>query len=104
MVDGMGGADSQHYARFTSFCSTAFSILRKRSNLILNLVTLMVYANIPDISGRNMHELLQETFMLDLTEEEAIKQFEALQPLLNETSYFTMAVDWFRDIAQYRRN
>jgi phosphatidylinositol 3-kinase len=101
MVDGMGGVHSQHYARFMSFCSTAFSILRQRANPILNLVTLMVDANIPDIKGRNVHELLQETFMLDLTEEEAIKHFETL---LNETSYFTKAVGWFHDIAQYWRS
>ncbi|KAN0128791.1 Protein kinase-like domain containing protein [Lactarius tabidus] len=101
MVDGMGGVHSQHYARFTNFCFTAFSILRQSANLILNLVTLMVDANIPDIKGRNVHELLQEKFMLDLTEEEAIKHFENL---LNETSYFTKVVDRFHDIAQYWRS
>jgi phosphatidylinositol 3-kinase len=101
MVDGMGGVHSQHYARFTNFCFTAFSILRQSANLILNLVTLMVDANIPDIKGRNVHELLQEKFMLDLTEEEAIKHFETL---LNETSYFTKVVDRFHDIAQYWRS
>ncbi|KAH8978579.1 atypical/PIKK/PI3K protein kinase [Lactarius hatsudake] len=101
MVDGMGGVHSQHYARFTNFCFTAFSILRQSANLILNLVTLMVDANIPDIKGRNVHELLQEKFMPDLTEEEAIKHFETL---LNETSYFTKVVDRFHDIAQYWRS
>ena len=101
MVDGMGGVNSQHYARFTNFCFTAFSILRKSANLILNLVTLMVDANIPDIKGRNVHELLQEKFLLDLTEEDAMKHFENL---LNETSYFTKVVDRFHDIAQYWRS
>jgi phosphatidylinositol 3-kinase len=101
MVDGMGGVHSQHYARFTNFCFTAFSILRQSANLILNLVTLMVDANIPDIKGRNVHELLQEKFLLDLTEEEAMKHFETL---LNETSYFTKVVDRFHDIAQYWRS
>ncbi|KAH9971754.1 putative atypical/PIKK/PI3K protein kinase [Lactifluus volemus] len=86
MVDGMGGVHSQHYSRFTNFCFTAFSILRQSANLILNLVTLMVDANIPDIKGRN---------------EEAIKHFETL---LNETSYFTKVVDRFHDIAQYWRS
>jgi phosphatidylinositol 3-kinase len=101
MVDGMGGVHSQHYARFTNFCFTAFSILRKSANLILNLITLMVDANIPDIKGRNVHELLQEKFLLDLMEEDAMKHFETL---LNETSYFTKVVDRFHDIAQYWRS
>lgn len=49
MVDAMGGPNSPHYSRFKSLCYTAFSILRKNANLILNLVALMVDANIQDI-------------------------------------------------------
>ena len=49
MVEAMGGAQSPHYARFKSLCYTAYTSLRKNSNLILNLVALMVDANIPDI-------------------------------------------------------
>jgi len=101
MVDGMGGAQSTHYARFKSFCFTAFTILRKSANLILILVALMVDANIPDIKHRDVHEQIQEKFRLDLTEEEAIKHFEAL---LNETSYFTVVLDRIHDLAQYWRS
>ncbi|KAL1744714.1 kinase-like domain-containing protein [Schizophyllum fasciatum] len=101
MVDGMGGAQSPHYARFKNFCFTAFTILRKSANLILNLVALMVDANIPDIKHRDVHEQIQEKFRLDLTEEEAIKHFETL---LNETSYFTVVLDRIHDIAQYWRS
>lgn len=49
MVDAMGGPNSPHYSRFKSLCYTGFSILRKNANLILNLVALMVDANIQDI-------------------------------------------------------
>ncbi|KAF5326957.1 hypothetical protein D9619_004332 [Psilocybe cf. subviscida] len=101
MVDGMGGAQSQHYARFKNYCFTGFTILRKSANLILNLVTLMVDANIPDIKHRDVHEQLQEKFRLDLSEEEAIKHFEVL---LNETSYITVVLDRFHDLAQYWRS
>ncbi|KIY68853.1 atypical PIKK PI3K protein kinase, partial [Cylindrobasidium torrendii FP15055 ss-10] len=100
MVDGMGGAQSPHYARFKNFCFTAFTILRKNANLLLNLVALMVDANIPDIKHRDVHEQLQEKFRLDLTEEEAIKHFETL---LNETSYITVVLDRIHDLAQYWR-
>lgn len=101
MVDGMGGAQSTHYARFKNFCFTAFTILRKSANLILNLVMLMIDANIPDIKHRDVHEQIQDKFRLDLTEEEAIKHFEAL---LNETSYFTAVLDRIHDLAQYWRS
>ena len=49
MVEAMGGANSPQYQKFKSYCYTAFSILRKNANLILNLFALMVDANIPDI-------------------------------------------------------
>lgn len=50
MVEGMGGANSPYYQNFRSYCFVAFSILRRSSNLILNLFSLMVNANIPDIA------------------------------------------------------
>ncbi|KAJ7071604.1 atypical/PIKK/PI3K protein kinase [Mycena amicta] len=93
MVDGMGGAQT--------FVSQAFTILRKSANLMLNLVALMVDANIPDIKHRDVHEQIQEKFRLDLTEEEAIKHFETL---LNETSYITVVLDRIHDLAQYWRS
>jgi len=98
MVEAMGGAQSSHYQRFSALCFTAFTILRKSANLILNLVTLMADANIPDLTNRDVHEQLMDKFRLDLSEEEAIKHFETL---LNETSYFTVLVDRIHDVVQY---
>ena len=50
MVEAMGGATSVHYQKFKSFCFIAFNILRKHANLILNLFSLMIDANIRDIA------------------------------------------------------
>lgn len=49
MVEGMGGPTSPNYARFRQLCFTAFEILRKNANLILNLVALMQDASVGDI-------------------------------------------------------
>ncbi len=49
MVDVMGGADSPQYKQFKSLCYIAFITLRRSANLILNLFSLMVKAEIPDI-------------------------------------------------------
>ncbi|KAJ3541590.1 hypothetical protein NMY22_g3830 [Coprinellus aureogranulatus] len=65
MVDGMGGAQSPHYMRFKNYCFTAFTILRKSANLMINLVALMTDANIPDIKHRDVHEQIQEKFRLE---------------------------------------
>ncbi|KAI0319647.1 atypical/PIKK/PI3K protein kinase [Amylostereum chailletii] len=97
MIDGMGGAQSVHYARFKNYCFTGFTVLRKSANLILNLVTLMVDANIQDIKDRNVHEQIRDKFLLEMSEEEAIKHFETL---LNENSYFTKVVDAIHNIKQ----
>ncbi|KAH8100166.1 atypical/PIKK/PI3K protein kinase [Cristinia sonorae] len=101
MVDAMGGVQSLHYTRFKNFCFTAFSILRKSANLILNLVTLMVDANIPHIKHRDVHEQVLGKFCLDLTEEQAIEHFEKL---LNDISPFTAVLDRMHDWAQYWRS
>uniref|UniRef100_A0A673JLR7 Phosphatidylinositol 3-kinase catalytic subunit type 3 n=1 Tax=Sinocyclocheilus rhinocerous TaxID=307959 RepID=A0A673JLR7_9TELE len=50
MVEGMGGMQSEQYQEFRKQCYTAFLHLRRYSNLILNLFSLMVDANIPDIA------------------------------------------------------
>lgn len=43
---------------------------------------------------------VQDKFRLDLSEDEAIKHFEAL---LNETSYLSAVFDRLHDVAQYFR-
>lgn len=99
MIEGMGGANSQHYINFQQYCYTAFITLRRNANLILNLFALMVDANIPDIKIEpdkavmkviiadheyNIFVILilflqvQEKFRLDLSEEAAIAHFRGL--------------------------
>ncbi|KAF9977181.1 Phosphatidylinositol (PI) 3-kinase [Actinomortierella ambigua] len=80
MVEAMGGFNSVHYQNFKSYCFTAFNILRKSANLILNLFGLMVDANIPDIKAEPDKAVwkVEERFQLNLTEDEAIKFFQNL--------------------------
>ncbi|GAA95268.1 uncharacterized protein L969DRAFT_92472 [Mixia osmundae IAM 14324] len=102
MVDAMGGASSPHYLRFRNLCFTAFTILRKNANLIINLVALMVDANIPDIRLEPDKAVMkvQDKFRLDLSEEDAIRYFEGL---LNETSSWAAVLDRLHAAAQYWR-
>ncbi|KAK4162452.1 kinase-like domain-containing protein [Cladorrhinum sp. PSN259] len=80
MVDCMGGANSDHYKQFKQYCFLAYSALRKNSNLILNLFSLMVDANIPDIKLEPDKAVLKvkDRFHLELTEEEAIRHLERI--------------------------
>lgn len=80
MVDAMGGSDSTNFSTFKQYCFTAYTTLRKSSNLILNLFALMTNANIPDIRAEpdKAVEKIRERFALGVSEEEAIRGFEAL--------------------------
>ncbi|KAL2023534.1 hypothetical protein VTK56DRAFT_2142 [Thermocarpiscus australiensis] len=80
MVDCMGGSGSEHYRQFKQYCFLAYSALRKNSNLILNLFSLMVDANIPDIKLEPDKAALKvkERFHLELSEEDAIRHLERI--------------------------
>ena len=80
MIDGMGGSSHPNYASFKQYCFTAYSALRKSSNLILNLFALMIDANIPDIRAEpdKAVEKVRERFALGGSEEEAIRGFEGM--------------------------
>jgi phosphatidylinositol 3-kinase len=80
MVDGMGGSSAEQYSSFKQYCFTAYTALRKSSNLILNLFSLMVDANIPDIKIEPDKVVLKvkERFHLELSEEDAIRHFDTL--------------------------
>ncbi|KAL8718863.1 MAG: hypothetical protein Q9225_004053 [Loekoesia sp. 1 TL-2023] len=81
MIEGMGGPSSPLFTKtFKQYCYTAFTTLRKQSNLILNLFALMVDANIQDIRLEPDKAVLKvrERFALGVSEEEAIRGFEAV--------------------------
>ena len=107
MVDTLGGANSVHWFKFKQLCCEAFIILRRSSNLLLNLLHLMVDANIPDISLNTEPDKsllkLQEKFRLDLSDEEAIV---FVQALINEsvTALFPVMIETIHKWAQYWRS
>ena len=74
----------------------------KVCKLILNLVSLMVEANIPDIRAEPDKAVLkvQEKFLLDVSEEQAVAHFESL---LSDTSYLSSMFDRLHNVAQYFR-
>jgi len=103
MVEAMGGADSKLYDRFRLSCCEAFNILRASSSLLLNLLMLMVDANIKDIKGE--HDVLKvtEKFRLDLNNEEAARHF---QELINDSvsALFPQLTETIHKWAQYWRS
>ncbi|KAJ1735374.1 Phosphatidylinositol (PI) 3-kinase [Coemansia biformis] len=105
MVEAMGGMDSLMYQRFRSHCFVAFSILRKSSSLILNLLSLMVHSTIPDIAVAPDQAVaaVQDKFRLDLSEEDAMRFF---QTLITDSvrALFPQVIETIHKWAQYWRN
>ena len=104
MVDGMGGSSSEQYRQFKQYCFTAYTTLRKSSNLILNLFSLMVDANIPDIKLEPDKVVLKvkERFHLEMSEEDAIRHFERL---IEDSSnaIFPVVIDRLHGFVQHFR-
>ncbi|PGH03125.1 hypothetical protein AJ79_07452 [Helicocarpus griseus UAMH5409] len=101
MVEGMGGASSPNYLSFKQYCFTAYTTLRKSANLILNLFSLMVDANIPDIRIEPDKVVLKvkERFHLEMSEEEAIRHFEQLISD-SANAIFGVVIDRLHDFVQ----
>jgi phosphatidylinositol 3-kinase len=104
MVDGMGGSSSEQYQQFKQYCFTAYTTLRKSSNLILNLFSLMVDANIPDIKLEPDKAVLKvkERFHLEMSEEDAIRHFERLIED-SANAIFPVVIDRLHGIVQHFR-
>lgn len=105
MVDCMGGVQSEYYKMFRQYCFLAYTALRKSSNLILNLFSLMVDANIPDIRIEPDKAVLKvrERFHLELTEEEAILYFGRVIDD-NLTAFAPVVIDKLHEWAQAFRS
>ena len=72
IVQALGGVSSEQFFLFKSYCCTAFNLLRKSANLILNLISLMLDAELPNINqGEQSLFKVQEKFRLDLNDEQA---------------------------------
>ena len=104
MIDGMGGLQSLHFARFKSYCYTAYTTLRKSSNLILNLFALMVESDLPDIRFEKEKAAgkVRERFKLELSDEEAVR---ALKSVIEESmnALVPIVIDRIHGLAQMWR-
>ena len=104
MIDGMGGSGSVQFAKFKSYCYTAYTTLRKSSNLILNLFALMVESDLPDIRVEpgKAAQKVRERFKLELSDEEAVR---ALRGVVEESmnALVPIVIDRIHGLAQMWR-
>ncbi|ESP05458.1 hypothetical protein LOTGIDRAFT_181298 [Lottia gigantea] len=104
MVEGMGGPNSKDFHDFKKHCYTAFLALRRSANLIMNLFSLMVNANIPDIALEpdKTVKKVQEKFVLHYTDEEAVQYIQSLIDV-STSAMMPALVEQLHKMAQYWR-
>ncbi|AET39243.1 phosphatidylinositol 3-kinase VPS34 Ecym_4166 [Eremothecium cymbalariae DBVPG len=105
IIEAFGGAESNNYNKFRSYCFVAYSILRRNAGLILNLFELMKTSDLPDIKIDPDGAILKvkEKFCLNMSEEQATVHF---QNLINASvsALLPLVIDHLHNLAQYWRS
>jgi phosphatidylinositol-4,5-bisphosphate 3-kinase len=74
----MGGKDSDRFRYFVRLCCRAYNLVRRNSNLIINLFAMMLSTGIPELRGDQDLLYLQDALASDLTDEESAQVFTEL--------------------------
>ena len=107
MVMAMGGDASETYYQFRNLCCECYTLLRRRSNLVITLFNLMLRAGIENghkiFNNKNDLFKIQDKYLVDETEEVAI---ETIQVLLQKSVAALMPrlFEDFHSWAQYWRS
>jgi hypothetical protein len=75
MCHVLGGLQSQQFIEFESMCVRAFNDLRRRGNVLVNLLLLMLPAHMPELLVRDDILYLRDMLSLDLNEAQASTKF-----------------------------
>lgn len=89
-VINFGEATSYNFQHFVELCCSAFNVIRKNSELILNLLGLMVSSGIPYLSSANDIDYVRHALQLHLSDAEATVFFTRLI----ETSLSSKSTQW----------
>ena len=89
-VINFGEATSYNFQHFVELCCGAFNVIRKNSELILNLLGLMVSSGIPYLSSANDIDYVRHALQLHLSNAEATVFFTRLI----ETSLSSKSTQW----------
>jgi|AntRauTorckE5430_2_1112549.scaffolds.fasta_scaffold00883_3 phosphatidylinositol 3-kinase len=105
MVNGMGGRDSDNFAKFLSLAGAAFVSLRQPASVrvLMSLVQGMLHSHIPDISITQKPDealkFIHQRFSLDLDDDDAVAFLE--ENIENSlTSKIWVAVDTLHSIGK----
>eukprot|EP00043_Microstomoeca_roanoka_P011821 m.111667 g.111667 ORF g.111667 m.111667 type:complete len:1032 (-) comp15307_c1_seq1:217-3312(-) len=70
------GRSSPRWKEFKDLCARAFCIVRRKANLFINLLNMMLSTGIPELKSHGDVGYLRTTLFLDDSEEVAVKKFD----------------------------
>jgi len=86
-------AKTDDYKNFEELCCRAYLSLRAHARTIINLLSMMIGAGIPELSGFDDVEYVRASFALDKTREEAAQYFIACMAAAQHKQW-TTKMDW----------
>jgi len=101
----MGGKDqgrSPNFMRFRDLCCTCFNLLRKRAHWFINLLSLMLIADLGELEGLQELEFVRERFMLDMDDKQAAAHFKDL--ITQSLNTLTTKLNWAAHSWVHRNN
>ena len=86
---------SEEFAKFQFLCGQAYLALRRHSNLLITLFTMMLPAGIPELQSINDVGYLRRTLGVEMrTEQEALNYFQTMFSEAYDGAW-TTKLDWF---------
>ncbi|XP_076066613.1 phosphatidylinositol 4,5-bisphosphate 3-kinase catalytic subunit alpha isoform-like [Oratosquilla oratoria] len=93
--------ESAEVQRFQELCGQAYLSLRKHSNLLITLFSLLLSTDMPELQSQDNIEYLCKTLAVDMSEEQALEYF---QNQFHEAygGAWTTKLDWFFHSVKHR--
>ncbi|XP_029206897.2 phosphatidylinositol 4,5-bisphosphate 3-kinase catalytic subunit beta isoform-like [Acropora millepora] len=88
------GRDTPPFERFNHLCREAFLIIRRKGALLINLFVMMLSAGLPELRSLDDIGYLRKTLRLDLSEDEAVRDFQKKFDAAINNSWKT-SMNWF---------
>lgn len=85
---------SEEFAKFQFLCGQAYLALRRHSNLLITLFTMMLPAGIPELQSINDVGYLRRTLGVERTEQDALNYFQTMFSEAYDGAW-TTKLDWF---------
>ncbi|KAL4221541.1 Phosphatidylinositol 4 [Mactra antiquata] len=92
------GRDQPHktkeFERFQNLCIKAYIVLRKQSDLVINLLTMMLSCGIPELQSLDDIGYIRKTLAVEKSEEDAVLYFTQQLNIAYKDQKYTK-IDWF---------